>query len=116
MHIKMMLCQQVPVDMEEKLRAFRAFTCSEDFIGPDSITSMDEIQLSFNMLRSHTVNKKGESSVLFFHSSQCNDCLHFVLIIQSLLFSLCLPYNYCMPVCPFKGFSLSLLKSGERTL
>ena len=116
MHTKMMLCQQVPVDMEEKLSAFRAFMCSEDFIGPDSITSMDEVQLSFDMLRSHTVNKKGESSVLFFHSSQCNDCLHFVLISQSLLFNLCLPYNYICQCAHFKAFSLSLLKSGERTL
>ena len=62
----MTLCQQVPADLEEKLRAVLAFTSesiSEDLVGPDSLISMVEVLLSSDMLMSHTVNKKGELTV-----------------------------------------------------
>ena len=50
MHTKTTLCQQVPADLEEKLKAFRAFmseSISEDFICLDSIINMDKVLLSF---------------------------------------------------------------------
>ena len=60
----MILCQQVPADLEEKLRAVHAFTSesiSEDLVSPDLLTSMVEVLPSSDMLTSHTVSKKGAS-------------------------------------------------------
>ena len=60
----MTLCQQVPADVEEKLRAVHAFTSesiSEDLVSPDSLINMVEVLPSSDMLMSHTINKKGAS-------------------------------------------------------
>lgn len=59
---KTTVCQQIPVDLMEKLTSHE--NNSENMIGADFIVNMGEVPLSFDMPLAPTINTKGESSVL----------------------------------------------------
>lgn len=60
------VAQQLPADYKEKLAIFRSY-CSKHIgdknIQPSHITNMDEVPLTFDIPVSHTVEKKGTSTV-----------------------------------------------------
>lgn len=61
------LCQQLPLDYQEKIKNFHKFVetkTQEHSTGADDIINMDEVPLTFDLPLTRTVNKTGASSML----------------------------------------------------
>ncbi|TWW63283.1 hypothetical protein D4764_03G0002910 [Takifugu flavidus] len=52
----------LPVDYQERVAIFRTY-CRDKITAPSHITNMEEIPLSFDIPLTHTVEKKGNSTV-----------------------------------------------------